>query len=163
MRSMDLRREKSIRARRENTHGYTLLELTLVALVAISILAIAIPITNNALEGYRYRSAVQSSVAIIQSTRYQAIMRGNPMALEYSAGSNLVQVYEQPAGAAGFVPLGDPLPVGRLAFSDSGRLVFFPNGRVEAAAGAMALSVEKGDLTSTIEVSRFGNVRVQTP
>lgn len=156
-------REKAIRARRERSRGYSLLELTLVALISMSLLAIAVPIANTALEGYRYRSAVQSSVAVIQSTRYQAIMRGHPMALEYTAGSNLVQLYEQPPGAAGFVAVGDPLPVGRLSFSDSGRLVFFPNGRVEAATGAMALAVEKGEHSSTIEVSRFGNVRVQTP
>lgn len=163
MRSVCSHCDKPSLTRRGSCRGYSLLELTLVALVAISILAIAIPITNNALEGYRYRSAVQSSVALIQSTRYQAIMRGHPMALEYTAGSNLVQVYEQPAGSAGFVAVGDPQPVGRLSFSDSGRLVFYPNGRVEATAGAMTLGVEKGEYTSRIEVSRFGNVRIQMP
>lgn len=160
---MAAHKERLICARLGNSRGYSLLELTLVAMVALSLLAMAVPMVHTVLEGYRYRAAVQSSVAVIQSTRYQAIMRGHPMALEYSAGSNLVQVYEQPPGMAGFVALGAPLPVGRLSFSHSGRLVFFPNGRVEATAGLMSIAVAKGEHSNTIEVSRFGSIRIQKP
>src|SRR5947207_15193822 len=58
------------------TSGFTLLEMAFVVAVGMVVTTISVPMTKSALKTYHLNTAVATITGAIQTTRYQAIMRG---------------------------------------------------------------------------------------
>lgn len=143
--------------------GFSLIEVLVVIAIAAVLAAYAIPRVDKAVQAYRFNAAVEACTGIIQSTRYQAIMRGYPYALAFDPATLTYQVSNQPAGATGFTAVGGPVPFanpGELTLSQATTLQFGPNGTVQATTGTMSFQLVSSLKTKTITISGVGNVSV---
>lgn len=126
--------------------------------------AIAVPEVHNVVRNYRLDAAVSSVTGAIQSTRYQAIMRGYPYAIEFDTTSGSYQVLNKPPGAPDFVTTGGPTPISGLdnaTMSLAASFQFNPQGTVvPAKGGGSSVQISNGSVTKTITVSAVGQVRV---
>ncbi len=158
-------------ATRSRSRGWSLLELVVVLSIIIVMVAMAVPLTQNVVRSFRLSAATTAISGAIQSTRYQAIMRGCAYTISFSSTSTSYQVATQPLS-------GTP-PVCDSTFSNVGGLIpwagtpdlhlaapatlqFNPNGIVTATAGSLNLVVSNGAASRTIEVSGVGNVTVRS-
>src|SRR5712692_9608373 len=145
-----------------DARGFSLIEISVVLLLAMIFMAISIPIIQDTLAGYRLRSAVASATWAIQATRYQAIMKGYPYQLAFNATNNTYQVANQPPGATSFSNTGSSIPLSgsAITLSQATTLQFKPNGFVQATAGQMNFSITHRGNMKTITISSYGNVTV---
>jgi len=143
------------------TAGFSVVEVALITTVILIMAAVSVPLVQGVMRDYRFRNAVSATVAAIQGTRFQAIMRGAPHAIEFDPATSTYQLYRQPVAGGAFVPVGNPLPIQGAVFSARTRLVCQPNGMVAAAVGSLSLELTHGDASKQIIVSRFGNVHVE--
>jgi prepilin-type N-terminal cleavage/methylation domain-containing protein len=147
----------------EPGQGFSLIEVLVVIAIASVLAAYAIPRVDKAVQAYRFNAAVEACTGIIQSTRYQAIMRGYPYALAFDPATLTYQVSNKPAGATGFSAVGGPVPFanpGDLTLSQATTLQFGPNGTVQATTGTMSFQLVSSLKTKTITISGVGNVNV---
>ncbi|MGC2694751.1 MAG: prepilin-type N-terminal cleavage/methylation domain-containing protein [Candidatus Angelobacter sp.] len=156
--------------------GFTLLELIFVLLICIVMTAMAVPMVNNTLTGYRLRGAVSSMTGAIQATRYQAIFNGYQFRIVFTPATLTYQVQSDPnrvgifanfcpnGGAACPVPLaGSSTPV---TLSAGPTFTFSPGGTVTsttAVTGVTTIVVTYSGKTETINVSSYGNIKVTEP
>jgi prepilin-type N-terminal cleavage/methylation domain-containing protein len=169
-----LRRPSKLLRRKRGSHGFTLIEIVVVVLIAGILAAISIPIINNSLRVFALRSAVSALTGIIQSTRYQAIYHGCGYQLAFSAAtfSYTVQTTTPAVGtttgcsaayAATTPPQNNiPLPGRGIALGASVTIQFHPSGQVVATVGTMApiTLTYPGLPQEQITVSNFGRVNV---
>lgn len=150
----------------------TLIEIVVVTAIVVTMFAFSLPVIQGALSSYHLSQASIEVAGVIQSTRYQAIMRGCPYTVAFDPSSSNYQVATQPISgtppvcAASFSNVGAALPwstTGDVSLAASTTLQMNPNGTVIATVGSPVLSLVNGSRTSTITVSGVGNVSVNTP
>ena len=168
IRSSQIRKGATVRARA--ARGFTLLELVIVVAVAMVLAAVAVPLINNTVRVYTFRSTVAAVTGIVQSTRYNAIYHGCPYQLSFSSAAMTYTVASQvPAVgtttclvAMGPASAAVPLP-GKANSKLTGdlTLVFHPSGLVQATVGNLSPQITYPGLpTETIQISAFGRVNV---
>src|SRR5579872_5503089 len=96
------------KARRDR--GYSLVELVIVMLIGTVLTAMAIPQVKSQVNTYRLNSAVAMAKWAIQSTRFQALMKGYPYQVVFTASTKSYQIQNLPSGTTysnvgGTVPL----------------------------------------------------------
>ena len=150
------------RSRREDA-GFSLIEILVVLVIATVLSAFAIPGLVNAMKTYRLSAAVSAATGAIQSTRFQAIMRGYQYQITFTPSTLAYQVYNKVPPAAGFTAVGSAVPIARLGdvtLNQTITLTFKSNGTVSVTTGTLPFTVTNGIVTKSITVSGVGNVSV---
>lgn len=149
---------------RAAARGFSLVEIAVVVVLAMILLAFSVPMIQSTVSKYRQRSAVATATWAIQTTRYQAIMRGYPYAITFDSTTATYQVSSQPPGATGFSSDGPAIPLGAagVSITPTTTLQFRPNGMVQATTGQLNFSISYKARTSQITVSSYGNVSYAT-
>jgi prepilin-type N-terminal cleavage/methylation domain-containing protein len=148
--------------------GFTLLEvMTVLAILAI-LLAAGIPQIMNMANANKLTGATQSIAWAIQSTRYQAIMKGYYYQLTINPTNLTTQVYSKIPPATSFSTLGNSVPISSasvtLSPSTSTTYQFSPSGAITVIAGNSnpnTITVTYQSQTHTITVANYGSVTVQ--
>lgn len=150
----------------------TIIELVVVTAILVVLFAFSLPVIQRTLTNYHLTEASAALSGVIQSTRYQAIMRGCPYTIAFVQNSGNYQIGTQsisgtpPACATNFSNVGAPLPwstSGDVRLGASTTLQLNPNGTVLATVGSLVLTLTNGAGTKTITVSGVGNVTVTGP
>lgn len=143
--------------------GMTLIELLVAVGIAGILMAIAIPLTKNALKSYHLGAAVQAVSGAIQSTRYQAISHGYHYTITFNHASTKYQVASRIPPAVTFSNVGNATlwsTSGDVTINPSTTLEFYPGGTVTATTGSTTFTLTNGTSTETITVSSVGSVSV---
>jgi prepilin-type N-terminal cleavage/methylation domain-containing protein len=123
---------------RHSTRAFTLLEILLVVLVIAIAVGAVVPLTIEAIEGVRLRSAIREVIAINRYARARALLDKRPVAVLYDREGGVVELVQLPSraevAAEGFVDLPP------LRLEESGR----PSDAVE--------SIRKRKLASFVTV-----------
>jgi Tfp pilus assembly protein FimT len=141
-----------------------MLEAALMVAIVGILLAFGIPSLFSTVKIFQLNAAADSITWAIQTTRYQAIMKGYPYQLTLSAANNTSQLASQPTGAGAFTNVGSAIPISGnpIILSASTVLQFKGNGSVTATAGnSQTISVTYTGRTKTITVSNYGSISVQ--
>ena len=147
---------------KNNSAGYSIIELCIALTVSLIMMAIAVPVVQQTTSLYRLNGAVDSITAAMRATRYQALMKGYPYRLAITPSTKQYQVMNDPEKDGTFTNIGSavPIPSSAATISAATTLEFRPNGQVVATAGAMNVGVTYNGVTKTISVSSYGNVTV---
>lgn len=154
--------------RRRNTRrassGFTMPEAMITISVVMVLLAFGIPSMLSTVDTYKLNAAVTSASWAIQTTRYQALMKGYPYQLTFSTANNTFQVSSEPPGTASFSPVGGAVPISGapVVISANAQLQFKGNGSVSSVvAGSQTFTITYKGRTKTITVTNYGSVTVQ--
>ena len=150
--------------------GFTAIEL-LVTLTIIGVLCgAAVPLVRTTVANYQLRSAVNSVVGAIQTTRYQAIFQGYPYKVAFSHTNKNYQVSSCSGcpGTTTYSNVGGTIPFtatsnfssSAVTLSADATLQFNPSGNVVATVGTTTLTLTGNGTTETITVSKYGYVTV---
>ncbi|MBZ5643080.1 MAG: prepilin-type N-terminal cleavage/methylation domain-containing protein [Acidobacteriia bacterium] len=144
-----------------NARGFSLIEIVIVLLVGSILTAMAIPQVKSSLNTYRLNSAVAMAKWSIQSTRFQALMKGYPYQVAFSATNFNYQIQNLPSGTT-YSNVGGTVPLASwpMTLSANTTLRFLPNGSVNAPVGGLSFNITYQGTTKTITVSNYGNVTV---
>jgi len=148
---------------RRHTSGFTLLEVAFVVALGMVVTTISVPMTKAAMKTYHLNTAVATLTGAIQSTRYQAIMRGYHYNISINPPSRSYQLASKVPPAATFSNVGIAIPwcpAGDVTMNTATTLEFFPGGTVTATAGTMSFTLSNGTTTKTVTVSGVGDVTV---
>ena len=142
--------------------GFTMIELVIVLAVGSILTAMAIPQVKSGIYNYRLNSAVAMAKWAIQSTRFQALMKGYPYQVVFTASSVNYQIQSLPSGTT-YSNVGNTVPLAAwpMTFSQNTTINFKPNGMVTATVGSNSFTITYQGTTKTITVSNYGNVAVQ--
>jgi len=141
--------------------GFSLLELIMVLLIGSVLTAMAIPQVRSGIYNYRLNSAVAMSKWAIQSTRFQALQKGYPYQVVFSAANTNYKIQNLPAGAASYQDVPNsttPLAAWPMTFSQDTTINFKPSGFVTATVGSNVFTITYQSRVATITVSNYGNV-----
>ena len=118
-----------------------MIEIVLVLAIGLILSAMAVPQVQSGVNNYRLSSAVAMAKWAIQSTRFQALMKGYPYQVVFTASTNSYQIQNLPPGAASYANVGTAVPLSGSAVSlnQDTTLQFKPNGSVTAATGVTPL------------------------
>jgi prepilin-type N-terminal cleavage/methylation domain-containing protein len=144
-----------------NTRGYTMLEIVIVLAVGSVLTAIAVPQVQSSLYRYRLNSAVAMAKWSVQSTRFQALMKGYPYRVAFNATTNAYQIQNLPSGTT-YQNVGSAVPLSGwpMTVNQNTTLQFNPSGAVTAPVGGFTFTITYKGSTKTITVSNYGNVSV---
>jgi prepilin-type N-terminal cleavage/methylation domain-containing protein len=144
-----------------NERGFSLIEIVIVLLVGTILTAIAIPQVKSGLNTYRLNSAVAMAKWSIQSTRFQALMKGYPYQVAFRATNFNYQIQNLPSGAT-YQNVGTTVPLASwpMTLSADTTLRFMPNGSVNAPVGGLSFTITYQGTTKSFTVSNYGNVAV---
>ena len=119
----------------------------------------------STIDTYNLNAAATSASWAIQTTRYQALMKGYPYQLTFNTTTNSYQITSEPAGTGTFSNVGGAVrrfqgtPV---VLSAGAQLQFKGNGSVSSVvAGSQTFTITYKGRTKTITVSNYGSVTVQ--
>jgi Tfp pilus assembly protein FimT len=147
-----------------STAGYTMMEAALLVAIVGILVAFGIPSMFSTVNIFRLSAAVDSITWSVQTTRYQAIMKGIPYQLTLNKTNNTYQVASEPAGTNTFTNVGSAIPIsGSAVVLGAGTVLQFKgNGSVTATAGnSQIITVTFSGRTKTITVSNYGSITVQ--
>jgi len=152
------RRKKTTNA----SAGFSLLEVSLVIAIVVLLVGMAIPKFTQAISNYKLRAAAESVAWGMQSTRYQALMKGYTYEITINATNNTYQVLSKPIGASSFTNVGSAVPITStpVTVSASTTLTFSPNGSVAVVAGSQTITFTYLSQTETVTVTNYGSVTV---
>jgi prepilin-type N-terminal cleavage/methylation domain-containing protein len=141
--------------------GFSLVELLMVVAVSIILMGIAIPQVKTQVYNYRLNSAVAMAKWAIQSTRFQALMKGYPYQVAFSAANTNYQIQNLPNGVT-YQNVGTAIPLAAwpITVSADTTINFKPNGMVTATVGGNSFTITYAGTTKTVTVSNYGNVTV---
>ncbi len=139
-----------------------MIEVVIVLAVGSILTAMAIPQIKSGLYSYRLNSAVAMAKWAIQSTRFQALMKGYPYQVVFNAANVNYQIQNLPSGST-YVNVGNTVPLAAwpMTFNQNTTINFKPNGMVTATVGSNVFTITYQGTTKTITVSNYGNVSVQ--
>ncbi len=148
--------------KRRATAGFSLIELLVVVAIVSALAGIAIPMTLNAMKGYRLNAAVASATGAIQSTRYLAIMQGCPYYITFTVSTNSYQVTNAASCTTSYV--GPKVPISRLGDVTLSRTFTYTlnaNGTIQEGTGLPGtFTIANGIVTELITFTGVGNVTV---
>lgn len=150
--------------KRKSAAGFTMMEAALIVAIVGILLAFGIPSLFSTVNIFRLSAASDSITWSIQTTRYQAIMKGIPYQLTLNKTNNTYQVANEPAGTNTFTNVGSAIPISGSAVTlGAGTVLQFKgNGSVAATAGnSQTITVSYSGRTKTITVSNYGSITVQ--
>jgi prepilin-type N-terminal cleavage/methylation domain-containing protein len=161
---------RGIRRCRTTSQGFTLIELVVVVAIGMIMAAVATPIVQSSLRYFALRSAVSAVTGAIQSTRYQAIFRGCPYQIVFTAATRTYQLSSTTplVGGTGctaaYVPVGAAVPLfgPTVTLGADQTIQFHPGGSVTPAGGIL-MTVSSASVPANfagISVSNYGNVNV---
>lgn len=174
---------------KSDCRGRTLLELMAVVAFISVVSAMALPLYQNTVMGFRLSAAAAAVAGAIQQTRYQAIMNGCYYTIAFTTASTTYQVQTQtisgtPPSCAtnadtspNFTNVGGAIPWttgAGLSVLTSTTLEFGSSGIVGPppspatsplvpCAPTCSFQLSSGNATRTVTVSGVGNVKVTTP
>jgi Tfp pilus assembly protein FimT len=149
--------------------GYSMIEMLLVVTIGMILTAMAAPSFKSSVYMYRLNSAVAMSKWAIQSTRFQALEKGYPYRVAFSAANLNYQIQNLPATCtvAGvpqtpcttYQAVGAAVPISSwpMTFNQDTTITFQPNGYVTTAPSNI-FTIAYQSVTATITVSNYGNV-----
>lgn len=152
------------RTRRSIANGFTMIETAITVSIVMILLAFGVPSMLSTIDSYKLNAAATSASWAIQTTRYQALMKGYPFQLTFSTANNTYQVSSEPPGAAIFSNVGGAVPItgAPVTISANAQLQFKGNGAVSAVVvGSQTFTITYKGRTKTITVSNYGSVKVQ--
>jgi type IV fimbrial biogenesis protein FimT len=142
-------------------HGFSLIELMIVAALIAVMAGIAIPAITGAMRQYNVISASQQVVSAIRAARVQAVGKNQVLDVDFNPAAGTYQVQDAADVAVGPVLT---LPVGAVFVAAATDIRFDTSGRLDVALAApVTIVVGNGDAANnrTITVTRSG--RVQMP
>jgi prepilin-type N-terminal cleavage/methylation domain-containing protein len=151
---------QSGRSSRRNQRGFTLVEVIFACLIGVILTAMAIPQIKSSLNAYRLNSAVAMAKWGIQSTRFQALSKGYPYQVVFTAASASYQVQNLPSGST-YQNVGTAIPLASwpMTFSADTTINFKANGFVSSTP-SNNFTIQYQGVTASITVSNYGNVTV---
>lgn len=144
--------------------GFSLLETALTLALVTIMIAFAMPAMFSTADIFRLNGASDAATWAIQTTRYQAIMKGYPFQLTFNATNNTYQVASEPPGSGSFTNVGSAIPLtsSAITINPGTVLQFKGNGSVAATAGnVQTFTISFKGRTKTITVSNYGSITVQ--
>jgi len=155
----DIRRSGAASARK--SRGFSLVEVIMAMLIGSILTAVAIPSVKSGINSYRLNSAVAMAKWSIQSTRFQALAKGYPYQVVFSATNANYQIQNLPSGTT-YANVGTTIPLASwpMTFSADTTINFQPNGFVTATVGTNSFSITYQGSCQVITVSNYGNVGV---
>ena len=150
--------------RRHGTGGFTMIETAITISIVMVLLAFGVPSMLSTIDSYKLNAAATSASWAIQTTRYQALMKGYPYQLTFSTTNNTFQVASEPPGTNTFANVGAAVPISGtpVTISANAQLQFKGNGSVSSVvAGSQSFTITYKGRTRTITVSNYGSVTVQ--
>jgi type IV fimbrial biogenesis protein FimT len=154
----------SSQGRRRGAAGFTMMEAALTVSIVGILLAFGIPSMFSTVKIFRLNAASDSITWEIQTTRYQAIMKGYPFQLTLNSTNNTYQVASEPTGASTFSNIGSAIPISGspITLGAGTVLQFKGNGSVAATAGnSQTITLSYAGRTKTITVTNYGSITVQ--
>ena len=151
-------------ARKSRNSGFTMLEVAIIISIVMILLAFGIPSMMSTIDTYNLNAAATSASWAIQTTRYQALMKGYPYQLTFSTATNSYQITSEPPSAGIFSNVGGAVPISShpVVLSAGVQLQFKGNGSVSSVvAGSQTFTITYKGRTKTITVSNYGSVTVQ--
>ena len=138
-----------------------MIEIAMAMLIGLVVTAIAIPQIQYGLYSYRLNSSISMATWAIQSTRFQALSKGYPYQVVFTASSMNYQIQNLPSGST-YANVGNPIPVTSwpMTMNQNTTINFQPNGMVSATVGSNSFTITYQGVTATITVSNYGNVTV---
>jgi len=111
-----------------------MLELVIVLAIGSILTAMAIPQVRSGLYSYRLNSAVAMAKWAIQSTRFQALMKGYPYQVVFSAANTNYQIQNLPSGTT-YANVGSVVPLAGspMTVNQDATINFLPNGFVTSS------------------------------
>jgi len=149
--------------------GTTMIELTMVLLIAGITAGFALPIVQTTVNKYQLKGAVANATWAIQSTRFQALMEGYPYQVTFSQSASSVspsyQIASEPTGTSTYSNVGSSVPMSGkpVALGATTVFQFQPNGTVATSPASSApytFTISYQGTTETITVSNYGNIDV---
>src|SRR5579883_2978309 len=148
------------------SHGFTMLELTVVLLIAGITAAFALPVLDASMTTMRMNSAVSAMSAAISNTRYRAIKDSQVYTVVLTTPANTYVVTNVSTATA---DAAVPLPYTAIAFNGGTSATYTftlcPNGTVYGAGGTCPGNTTPPTLAATFQnreidltVSSAGNV-----
>lgn len=153
-----------IRSTERRLAGFSLLEMALTLALVTIMITFAMPAMFSTADIFRLNAAADAATWAIQTTRYQAIMKGYPFQLTFNATNNTYQVASEPVGTATFTNVGSAIPLSSSAIAlNTGTVLQFTGfGSVAATAGnVQTFTISFKGRTKTITVSNYGAITVQ--
>jgi Tfp pilus assembly protein FimT len=149
------------RIQRGHTRGYSMVELLMVVCIGMILTAMAVPQVKTQTYYYRLNSATAMAKWAIQSTRFQALMKGYRYQVAFSAANNNYQIQNLPSGTT-YQNVGSAVPLSSwpMTISQDTTINFQPNGSVTETVGSNVFTITYRGTTKTITVSNYGNVTV---
>lgn len=139
--------------------GYTMIEIVMAMLVGLILTSMAIPQVKTGMNNYRLNSAVAMAKWAIQSTRFQALEKGYPYQVVFSAANLNYQIQNLPTGAASYQNVGATVPLSSwpMAFNQDTTVNFLPNGYVSTTPNN-TFTITYQNTIASVTVSNYGNV-----
>jgi Tfp pilus assembly protein FimT len=141
-----------------------MMEVAIVIAIVMTMAAFCVPSLLGAIDTFKLSAAVDSATYAIQTTRYQAIMKGYPFQLAFNGTNRTFQVSSQPVGAVGFTNVGGAVSISGtpVVISANAQLQFKGNGSVSAVvAGSQTFTLTYKGRTKTIAVTNYGSITIQ--
>ncbi len=150
--------------KRSKAAGFTMMEAALTVAIVGILVAFGIPSLFSTVKIFQLDAAADSITWSIQTTRYQAIMRGYPFQLTLNATNKTFQLASEPTGSSSFTNVGTAVPISGspITLGAGTVLQFKGNGSVTATAGnSQIITVSYAGRTKTITVTNYGSISVQ--
>ena len=147
--------------------GFSLLEMSCVLAILFILLAAGVPTLMSTINSYKLTAATQSITWAIQSSRYQAIMKGYSFELTVTASNNKYQILSKVPPATSFSNVGSAVPTTSSPVTISPAtttLQFSPNGSITVITGNSnpnTIALTYLNKTQTITVTNYGSISVQ--
>lgn len=141
-----------------------MMEMLCTVAILMVLTAFGVPQMLSTIDTFKLNSAATAASWAIQTTRYQALMKGYPYQLTFNSANNTFQVTSEPGGTASFSNVGGAVSISStpVVISANAQLQFKGNGSVSAVvAGSQSFTISYKNRTKTIAVSNYGSVTVQ--
>jgi prepilin-type N-terminal cleavage/methylation domain-containing protein len=144
----------------QNRHGFSLIELMLVAALVALMAGISVPAVAAAMKRYTVMQAAQQVVSTIRAARTQAVGRNQPLHVHVDVAARSYQILDAANVAVGPLML---LPTGAAFVGADTDIEFDTSGRLDPAVAPIAIVVGDGDDANNRTITVTTSGRIQLP